>query len=81
VRRATTSLVAQSRPRLAALAAEGVTTVEIKSGYGPRYDERAAPNWRAARRVAADVGVDVRTYVARGALAFAGRNSPAGADD
>src|SRR5205823_3145296 len=27
-------LVAQSRPRLAALAAEGVTTIEIKSGYG-----------------------------------------------
>ena len=27
-------LAAQSRPRLAALAAEGVTTVEIKSGYG-----------------------------------------------
>ena len=28
------ALVAQTRPRLAALAAEGVTTVEIKSGYG-----------------------------------------------
>ena len=27
-------LAAESRPRLAALAAEGVTTVEIKSGYG-----------------------------------------------
>ncbi len=27
-------LVAQTRPRIAALAAEGVTTVEIKSGYG-----------------------------------------------
>src|SRR5206468_7998151 len=27
-------LAAQSRPRLAALAAEGVTTIEIKSGYG-----------------------------------------------
>ena len=32
--RATTSSRAQSAPRLAALAAEGVTTVEIKSGYG-----------------------------------------------
>ena len=30
----TDELAAQSRPRLAALAAEGVTTVEIKSGYG-----------------------------------------------
>src|SRR5205814_3934430 len=28
------ALAAQSRPRLAALANEGVTTVEIKSGYG-----------------------------------------------
>ena len=33
-RRSSDELVAQSRPRLAALAAEGVTTVEIKSGYG-----------------------------------------------
>ena len=28
------ALAAQSRPRMAALAAEGVTTIEVKSGYG-----------------------------------------------
>lgn len=32
-------LVAQTRPRLAALAAEGVTTIEIKSGYGLSIDD------------------------------------------
>ena len=53
-------LVAQSRPRLAALAAEGVTTVEIKSGYGLDTANELR-QLRAARRVAADVGVDVRT--------------------
>jgi imidazolonepropionase len=53
-------LVAQSRPRLAALAAEGVTTVEIKSGYGLDATNELR-QLRAARRVAADVGVDVRT--------------------
>lgn len=34
-----TELVAQTRPRLAALAAEGVTTIEIKSGYGLSIDD------------------------------------------
>ena len=53
-------LVAASRPRLAALAAEGVTTVEIKSGYGLDTASECR-QLRAARRVAADVGVDVRT--------------------
>jgi imidazolonepropionase len=53
-------LVAQSRPRLAALAAGGVTTVEIKSGYGLDAANEMR-QLRAARRVAADVGVDVRT--------------------
>ena len=53
-------LVAQSRPRLAALAAEGVTTVEIKSGYGlDMANERKL--LEAARTLAAGVGVDVRT--------------------
>ncbi len=53
-------LVVQSRPRLAALAAEGVTTVEIKSGYG--LDTAAeSRQLRAARRVAAKIGIDVRT--------------------
>ena len=53
-------LVAQSRPRLKTLAAEGVTTVEIKSGYG-LDTQNELRQLRAARRVAADVGVDVRT--------------------
>ena len=53
-------LVAASRPRLAALAAEGVTTVEIKSGYGLDTANECRL-LHVARRVAADVGVDVRT--------------------
>ena len=53
-------LVAASGPRLAALAAEGVTTVEIKSGYGLDTTNECRL-LRAARRVAAEVGVDVRT--------------------
>ena len=53
-------LVAASRPRLAALAGEGVTTVEIKSGYGLDTTNECK-QLHAARRVAADVGVDVRT--------------------
>jgi imidazolonepropionase len=68
-------LVAQSRPRLAALAAEGVTTVEIKSGYGLDTVNELR-QLRAARRVAEDVGVDVRTtLLAAHALPpeFAGR--------
>lgn len=68
-------LVAQSRPRLGALAAEGVTTVEIKSGYGLDIANELR-QLRAARRVAADVGVDVRTtLLAAHALPpeFAGR--------
>ncbi|HVN34016.1 MAG TPA: imidazolonepropionase [Casimicrobiaceae bacterium] len=53
-------LVAASRSRLAALAAEGVTTVEIKSGYGLDTASECR-QLRAARRVADEVGVDVRT--------------------
>ena len=49
-----------SLPRLAALAAEGVTTVEIKSGYGLDTDTELK-QLRVARRLAAAVGVDVRT--------------------
>lgn len=45
-------LVAQSAARLAALLAEGVTTVEIKSGYGLEL-ETEARMLRAARRLAA----------------------------
>ncbi len=54
------ALVEESRPRLAALAAEGVTTVEIKSGYGlDTANERKL--LVAARVLAAECGVDVRT--------------------
>jgi imidazolonepropionase len=53
-------LVRQSLPRLDALIAEGVTTVEVKSGYGL---ELAAERGmlRVARRLAAERGVGVRT--------------------
>lgn len=68
-------LVVQSGPRLAALAAEGVTTVEIKSGYG--LDTRTeCKQLAAARSLAAAHGVDVRTtLLAAHALPpeFAGR--------
>ncbi len=53
-------LAQQSRPRLAALAAEGVTTVEIKSGYG----QDTATELRqlsVARALGRELGVDVRT--------------------
>jgi imidazolonepropionase len=53
-------LVAASRWRLESLAAEGVTTVEIKSGYG-QDTANECRQLIAARRVAAEVGVDVRT--------------------
>jgi imidazolonepropionase len=53
-------LVRASAPRLAALADEGVTTVEIKSGYGLDTASESK-QLEAARNVAAAVGVDVRT--------------------
>jgi imidazolonepropionase len=46
--------------RLAALAGEGVTTVEIKSGYGLDVDTEVRM-LRVARRLAAATGVRVRT--------------------
>lgn len=53
-------LVRASRPRIEALAAEGVTTVEIKSGYG--LDTATELRMlEAARALATAVGVDVRT--------------------
>jgi imidazolonepropionase len=53
-------LVRQSLPRLDALIAEGVTTVEVKSGYGL---ELAAERrmLRAARRLAVERPITVRT--------------------
>ena len=53
-------LVAQSLPRLDALLAEGVTTIEIKSGYGlDRASE--TKQLRAARRLGGERDVDVVT--------------------
>ena len=54
------ALVAQSLPRLDALIAEGVTTIEIKSGYGLDF-ENEAKQLRAARRLAQERKVDVVT--------------------
>jgi imidazolonepropionase len=53
-------LVAQSRPRLRSLLAEGVTTVEMKSGYGLEY-ETEARMLRVARRLEAEEPVTVST--------------------
>jgi imidazolonepropionase len=53
-------LVRQSLPRLDALIAEGVTTIEIKSGYGLDLDNEAK-SLRAARRLATVRNVTVRT--------------------
>ena len=53
-------LVRQTLPRLDALIAEGVTTVEIKSGYGlDLANERKS--LRAARRLAQERAVAIRT--------------------
>jgi imidazolonepropionase len=51
-------LVRQSLPRLDALIAEGVTTVEVKSGYGLDRDNEAK-SLRAARRLGAERPVTV----------------------
>jgi imidazolonepropionase len=53
-------LVAQSLPRLDALIAEGVTTIEIKSGYGLDR-ENEIKQLRAARRLGRERDVDVVT--------------------
>jgi imidazolonepropionase len=53
-------LVAQSAVRLRRLIAEGVTTVEIKSGYG-LDTANELKMLRAARRLAAAHGIEVRT--------------------
>lgn len=53
-------LLRQSLPRVASLLAEGVTTIEIKSGYGLDL-EAEAKMLRAARRVAGALPVSVRT--------------------
>jgi imidazolonepropionase len=53
-------LVRQTVPRLDALMAEGVTTVEVKSGYGLDL-ENEAKALRAARRLGEERDVAVRT--------------------
>ncbi len=53
-------LARQSRPRLAALAAEGVTTVEIKSGYGLETSSELK-QLAVAWRIAGELDIDVRT--------------------
>jgi imidazolonepropionase len=62
------TLIAQTLPRLDALIAEGVTTVEVKSGYGLNAGDEAKM-LRAARRLpdARDVRV-VTTYLGAHAL-------------
>ncbi|TPJ32903.1 imidazolonepropionase [Mesorhizobium sp. B2-8-3] len=53
-------LVAETLPRLDALMAEGVTTVEVKSGYGLDL-ENEKKSLRAARRLGHERPVTVRT--------------------
>jgi imidazolonepropionase len=61
-------LIASALPRLDALIAEGVTTVEVKSGYGLSL-EYEAKQLRAARALAARRDVDiVTTFLAAHAL-------------
>jgi imidazolonepropionase len=54
------TLFAAARRRLAALLAEGVTTIEIKSGYGLNL-ETELKQLRIARRLGAELPVTVRT--------------------
>jgi imidazolonepropionase len=68
-------LLRQSAPRIASLLAEGVTTIEIKSGYGLDADSEAKM-LRVARRVGEVMPVRVATtFLGAHALApeFAGR--------
>jgi imidazolonepropionase len=71
-------LYAASRPRLEALLAEGVTTVEIKSGYGLDTASEAK-SLRVARRLGRDLPVTVATtFLGAHALPaeYAGRSDP-----
>ncbi len=68
-------LVAAARPRLRALLREGVTTLEIKSGYGLETATELR-QLQAARRLGAEFGIAVRTtFLGAHALPpeFAGR--------
>ncbi|MGA8278592.1 MAG: imidazolonepropionase [Rhodanobacteraceae bacterium] len=68
-------LLRQSLPRARALLGDGVTTIEIKSGYGLDIDNEAKM-LRVARRIGVDLGIEVRTsFLGAHALPaeFAGR--------
>jgi imidazolonepropionase len=68
-------LLRQSLPRVLSLLAEGVTTIEIKSGYGLTLESEAAM-LRAARRIGRELPVNVATtFLGAHALPpeFAGR--------
>ena len=68
-------LLAQSLPRARALCADGVTTLEIKSGYGLDFDNERKM-LRVARRIGQELGITVRTsFLGAHALPaeFAGR--------
>jgi imidazolonepropionase len=70
-------LFAQSLPRARALRAEGVTTLEIKSGYGLNL-ETEAKMLRVARRIGRELGIAVHTtFLGAHALPpeFAGRQA------
>jgi len=54
------ALMAASLPRARALLADGVTTIEIKSGYGLDRDSEARM-LRVARRIGVELGITVRT--------------------
>ena len=54
------SLFVQSLPRAQALLADGVTTIEIKSGYGLNLDSEFKM-LRVARRIGRELGISVRT--------------------
>jgi imidazolonepropionase len=70
-------LLAQSLPRARALVADGVTTLEIKSGYGLDLDNETKM-LRVARRIGDELGIGIRTtFLGAHALPpeFAGRQS------
>jgi len=54
------ALLAQSLPRARALRDDGVTTLEVKSGYGLDLDNERKM-LRVARRLAGELGIEVRT--------------------
>lgn len=69
-------LVAGALPRARDLLADGVTTLEVKSGYGLDADSEMRM-LRAARRIGTELGIDVRTtFLGAHALPpeFAGRS-------